>query len=80
MPPRFQQQSTQQHPHTPLGQDRARNLNSSTTSHPPTQSRSTEPHRRGFQYNYQPKLRKGDRDRKPAYTYMIGVEEDGTPH
>ena len=69
MPQRFQPHTVQPH-NPPPARD----------TQPPAQSRSAEPHRRGFQYDHRPKLPRGKENGKQAYTYMVGVADDGTPH
>ena len=64
MPQRFQ-------PHNPPPPARDQRDN-----HP---AKAVEPHRRGFQYDQRPRLPKGKENGKQAYTYMVGVADDGTP-
>ena len=77
----WQNRADRQQARAPPGQDRARNPNSSapqSSTQPPAQS--AEPHRRGFNYGYRPKIPVGDKvNGKQAFTYMIDVADDGTP-
>ena len=81
----WQNRAARQQARGPPGQDRAQNPNSSapqsSTHPPPSQPRPAEPHRRGFNYGYRPKVPNGDKvNGKQAYSYMVGVLDDGTPH
>ena len=68
MPQRLQPHS-QPHPPPPARDQR--------DNRPST--KSAEPHRRGYQYEYRPKLPRTKDNGKQAYTYMVGVADDGTP-
>ena len=79
----WQNRAAKQQARGPPGQNRAPNPNSSapqSSTHPPSQSRPAEPHHRGFQYKNRPRLLRGSKENgKQAYTYMVGVADDGTP-
>ena len=70
MPQRFQ-------PHEPPPPARDQRRDQQRDNRPPT--KAAEPHRRGYQYEYRPKLPRTKDDGKQAYTYMVGVADDGTP-